>query len=75
MTERIGNSRTARSNGGKKFSRKVRSEISAGPTLVPFSGWPWPVRCFRVTNTLPLASGRVVPWNPRIAASPISPTR
>ena len=41
------------SNGGKKNSRKVRSEYGAGPTLVPLSGWPWPVRCFSVANTLP----------------------
>ena len=29
-----------------------RSPMSAGPTLVPFSGWPWPVKCLSVTNTL-----------------------
>lgn len=75
MTERTGSSFTARSNGGKKFSRRVRSAIWAGPTLVPFSGWPWPVMCLRVTNTLSLASGRVLPWKPRIAARPISAHR
>ena len=35
------------SNGGKKNSRNVRSEYGAGPTLVPLSGWPCPVRCFK----------------------------
>jgi len=61
MTERIGSSRTARSKGGKKFSRRMRSEMLAGPTLVPFSGCPWPVMCLSVTKTRLGASGRVVP--------------
>ena len=26
--------------GGKNTSRRVRSEMVAGPTLVPLSGWP-----------------------------------
>ncbi len=32
--------------------------MCAGPTLVPFSGWPWPVMCLSVTNTLSVGSGK-----------------
>ena len=31
----------------------------AGATLVPLSGWPWPVMCLSVANTRSLASGRL----------------
>ncbi len=62
-------------NGGKNISRSVRSEMLAGPTLVPLSGWPCPVMCLSVANTFPGCSGRVSPWKPRTAALPSWPTR
>ena len=65
----------AAANGGKKVSRSVRSEMLAGPTLVPLSGWPWPVMCLSVAKTLPSASGSVSPCSPRTAAMPSWPTR
>ncbi len=55
---------TAAAKGGKKYSRSVRSEIFAGPTFVPPSGWPWPVMCFRVASTRPFREWQRISLKP-----------
>ena len=68
---------TTCSKGGKKYSRSTRSEMEAGPILVPLSGWPWPVRCLSVANTFPGANvvTLAVPCKPSTAATPNSAVR
>ena len=37
--------------GGKKTSRRVRSEMSHGAPFVPFTGWEPPTKCLAQANT------------------------
>ncbi len=66
---------TACSNGGKKFSRSVRTEMSAGPTLVPLSRLAVAGHVLQGRENVTRCERKIVACRPFTAATPISPTR